>query len=92
MSEPDPYDQPGHRLFIEQAARDCRCCPVCSNPPCDGVLQGAPCDAWRCRCDEERELHEEGVYSDDRRRWGDEDDGWIDEWCRVDPPDPSEKS
>lgn len=40
-------------------ARDCRCCPVCSNVICAGVLAGGLCDQ-ACRCDDD-----DRDYSDD---------------------------
>jgi hypothetical protein len=38
--------------FYEEMAKDCRCCPDCSSPPCDGVCAGGMCDEW-CHCDDD---------------------------------------
>jgi len=46
----DPYQSEDYQRFLEEAAKHCRCCSVCGNPPCDGCLAGAPCDDMPCRC------------------------------------------
>lgn len=35
--------------FYEEMAKDCRCCPVCEQVPCDTVCAGGVCLSW-CRC------------------------------------------
>lgn len=33
--------------------KHCRCCPICGDNPCAGVLQGGLCDEMPCRCEDE---------------------------------------
>jgi hypothetical protein len=53
MSSPDDFDPPPD--VIEAWARDCRCCPWCSECPCPGCCAGGICDAVPCGCDYDRD-------------------------------------
>lgn len=50
---PTPESDDGHDAFMASCAKDCSCCPLCSENPCAGTQQGAPCDQMPCRCDDE---------------------------------------
>lgn len=54
------FDQ-SYQVFLWRIAKHCKCCPICSEVPCGGCQQGAPCDAMPCRCDD----HDDGDESDD---------------------------
>ena len=45
-TEPGP---PPH--VISEWLKQCTCCPVCQQKPCDGVMAGGMCDDL-CDCDE----------------------------------------
>lgn len=65
-TEPDPFDDPSYQAFVEGAAKHCRCCSCCRNPPCDGVLAGGMCDEFGC-------VHERDGYDMSEEDFCDDD-------------------
>lgn len=66
MTSDDAAEQErdGYHDYIEQCARDCRCCFDChQDVPCAGVMAGGFCDRM-CRCVETDE-YERDDYDDD---------------------------
>jgi hypothetical protein len=45
----DEYSPPDD--VVSEWARQCSCCPQCSQHPCDGVAAGGMCDNAECECD-----------------------------------------
>ena len=39
--------------IIDWGRKHCRCCPLCWDNPCDGVMQGGLCDMMACHCYED---------------------------------------
>jgi hypothetical protein len=37
--------------WMNEIAKDCNCCPHCSDFPCAGVQAGGLCDNVPCTCD-----------------------------------------
>lgn len=54
--EEDIYDpeNPKYKRWLEECAKDCHCCPICWDFPCDGVMAGGLCDDM-CICDDYEE-------------------------------------
>jgi len=49
-----PFDEKEYYEFLESMIKHCKCCPYCSNIPCDGILAGGMCDEI-CNCDDDIE-------------------------------------
>lgn len=49
MIEDNDYHPPQH--VVEEWKKHCKCCPNCSDHPCDGVSAGGMCDDIECICD-----------------------------------------
>lgn len=64
MQRERAYDR-GMARYAESIAPDCRdgCGLTCGDRPCGGCLQGAPCDASPCRCDDEHDDYRDDVYT-----------------------------
>ncbi|PZR17551.1 MAG: hypothetical protein DI536_04350 [Archangium gephyra] len=58
----------GEAVFLDEAAKDCRCCPSCSGSPCPACAAGGVCDETPCRCGHH------GSDSDDEAAEQDDDD------------------
>lgn len=54
LDDGDPFDDPSYQDYLASCAKDCRCCPVCSQV-CAGVLAGGLCDDAACRCEPDDE-------------------------------------
>ncbi len=60
------FEGNGENEWLNRLAKTCLCCPECSDVPCGGCQQGAPCDKMPCRCDDipERDEDEQDDYED----------------------------
>jgi len=38
--------------WMAEIAKDCSCCPYCSDFPCAGVQAGGTCDQDKCTCED----------------------------------------
>lgn len=56
MSAPTEQEEDAaYEAWLTALAKECECCPNCCGRPCGGCQQGAPCDAMRCLCWDERD-------------------------------------
>lgn len=60
-----PVDDPSWQEHIKESMRYCSCCPLCSDPPCDGAMAGGVCDQAPCRCDDDWDEDEDYDREDD---------------------------
>lgn len=60
----DDFDQMPPPDVIEEMLKGCRCCRMCSNPPCDGAMAGGMCDEADCHCDDDHDYRDDDL--DDR--------------------------
>jgi hypothetical protein len=42
-----------YEAFIAACSKECRCCPLCFEHPCQALLAGGFCERSRCTCDDE---------------------------------------
>jgi hypothetical protein len=63
----DITESPEYKEWLEKLAKECKCCPICSDKPCDGLMAGGFCDEL-CFCDEhDEDLDEFGHESDEQK-------------------------
>ena len=48
----DIMDNPKYIQWLYDLAKDCKCCPDCSEQPCEGLMAGGLCDEM-CMCDDD---------------------------------------
>lgn len=48
--------------WLEKLAVSCRCCAECTQVPCGGCQQGAPCDARGCDCERDYDMESDQNY------------------------------
>jgi len=55
------YEGLEYQKWLDEMEKDCTCCPICSEVPCDGVCAGGFCDEM-CTCNEE---YDDQLYYDE---------------------------
>ncbi len=60
MADDEPTISDSELRYLAACARECRCCPQCSEFPCGGCTAGGVCDRI-CKCgdDDERDYWDE---------------------------------
>lgn len=64
--EEDIYDpeHPKFKKWLEECAKDCKCCSICWDVPCPGCMAGGICDDM-CTCDEHNDEGNEEEWDEE---------------------------
>jgi hypothetical protein len=52
MNQTEEEHETEYHDWMADIAKDCKCCPICSDYPCGGVQAGGICDQAECTCDD----------------------------------------